>query len=83
MGDVIGALELQAGQRAGDGAEGRQPGGAGLVPLAEMATYASELRSLTGGRGSYGMRFSHYQEVPAHLQQGVVEAAKKEKEKHQ
>jgi elongation factor G len=51
-----------------------------LAPLAEMATYASELRSLTGGRGSYTMRFSHYQEVPAHLAQPVIEAAKREKQ---
>jgi elongation factor G len=45
-----------------------------------MANFGSELRSLTGGRGTYGMQFLDYQEVPAHLSQGIVEAAKAEKE---
>jgi elongation factor G len=34
------------------------------IPLAEMFKYANDLRSITGGRGSYIMRFSHYEEVP-------------------
>ena len=83
MGDVIGALNSKRGNILGMEPQGDYQVVHALVPLAEMATYASELRSLTGGRGSYGMRFAHYQEVPSHLQQGIVEAAKKEKEKHQ
>jgi elongation factor G len=45
-----------------------------------MANFASELRSITGGRGSYQMRFSHYQELPAHLAQLVIAGVKQQKE---
>ena len=51
------------------------------VPMAEMLTYESTLRSMTGGRGGYSMEFSHYEEVPAHLAEKVVKEAKAEKEK--
>jgi elongation factor G len=83
MGDVIGALNSKRGSILGMEPQGDYQVVRALVPLAEMATYASELRSITGGRGNYTMRYAHYQEVPPHLQQAVVEAAKKEKEKHQ
>ncbi len=53
------------------------------VPMAEMLTYESSLRSMTGGRGGYSMEFSHYEEVPAHLAEKVVAAGHKDKaEKH-
>ena len=51
-----------------------------VVPLAEVADYNSRLSSITGGQGSYHMEFSHYEQVPAHLQQKIIEASKKEKE---
>jgi len=51
------------------------------VPMAEFQTYAPDLRSMTGGRGIYRMEFSHYDEVPAHIAQKVIEAAAKAKEK--
>ena len=51
------------------------------APMSEMLTYESSLRSMTGGRGGYSMEFSHYEEVPAHLAEKVVAAAKAEKEK--
>ncbi len=44
------------------------------VPLAEMFTYANDLRSMTGGRGMYSMRFSHYEVVPHKLAQGIMTA---------
>jgi elongation factor G len=53
------------------------------VPLAEMFTYANDLRSMTGGRGSYLMRFSHYEEVPHKISSGIVsqyQASKKPEE---
>jgi elongation factor G len=53
------------------------------VPLAEMLKYASELKSMTGDRGDYGMEFSHYEEVPPHIQEKIVEQSKKEKEKEE
>jgi len=46
------------------------------VPLAEMLSYASDLTSKTGARGSYTMEFSHYDEVPAHLSEKVIAGAK-------
>nr|MBC8481363.1 hypothetical protein [Planctomycetota bacterium] len=50
------------------------------VPLVEVTQYNSQLKSVTGGRGSYSMSFSHYDLVPSNVQQQIVAAAKKEKE---
>ena len=50
------------------------------VPLAEMQRYTSDLRSMTGGRGIFDMEFSHYQQLPAHLAEEVIAAAKAGKE---
>jgi len=50
------------------------------IPLAEMFKYASDLRSVTGGRGSYSMSFSTYEVVPARIAQTVVEQAKVHKQ---
>ena len=49
------------------------------VPQGEMLRYATELRSMTQGRGAYTMRFDHYEEVPAHAAQKVIEDRKKER----
>ena len=46
------------------------------VPMSEMLTYEQQLTSATGGRGSYHMEFSHYEEVPAHLHAKVISEAK-------
>ncbi len=83
MGDVIGALNSKRGSILGMEPSGRSQVVRALVPLAEMATFGSEVRALTGGRGTYTMRFSHYQEVPPHLAQPIVEAARREKEQQQ
>jgi elongation factor G len=50
------------------------------VPLAEMLNYVPTLNSITGGRGDYHMELSHYEETPAHVQQKIIEEAKKAKE---
>jgi elongation factor G len=47
--------------------------------MAEMLTYEQHLTSATGGRGSYHMEFSHYDEVPSHLQTKIIAAAKAER----
>ena len=44
-----------------------------------MLTYEQHLTSVTGGRGSYHMEYSHYDEVPSHLQQKIINAAKAER----
>ena len=46
--------------------------------MSEMLTYEQHLTSATGGRGSYHMEFSHYEEVPSHLQAKIVAQAKVE-----
>jgi elongation factor G len=46
------------------------------VPMAEMLSYEQHLTSVTGGRGSYRMAYSHYDEVPPHLLAKVVATAK-------
>jgi elongation factor G len=49
------------------------------VPLSEMLSYDAELTSMTGGRGSYHMEMSRYEEVPGHLQEKIVAASKAER----
>lgn len=51
------------------------------VPLAEVLKYAIDLRSITQGRGSHTMEFSHYEEVPQHTAQRIIAQSKKESEK--
>lgn len=48
------------------------------APLAEMQRYATDLRSMTQGRGIHTMEFSHYEEVPSHVAQKIIEEAKRE-----
>ena len=80
MGDVIGVLNAKRGNILGMEPSGNSQVVSAQAPLAELSSFASELRSITGGRSSYNMQFSHYQEVPAHVAQGVIAAAKQEKE---
>jgi elongation factor G len=46
------------------------------VPLSELQTYSNELKSMTGGQGSFTMDYSHDEQTPAHIQQEVVAAFK-------
>ena len=50
------------------------------VPMAEVLTYSQSLTSMTGGRGDYALSFLRYEEVPTHIAQKLIEAAKREKE---
>ena len=50
------------------------------VPMSEMLTYGSTLRSITQGRGSFHMEMSHYEEVPRNLQEKIIAESKKAKE---
>ena len=80
-GDVIGDLNARRGRIVGMEPAGETAAVRAVVPMAEMLTYESTLRSMTGGRGGYSMEFSHYEEVPAFLADKVVKEAKAEKEK--
>lgn len=80
MGDVIGDLNKKRGRILG-----MEPGPAGqqivkaLVPQAEMFRYATDLRSITQGRGSFRVNVDHYEEVPGPIAQQIIEQAHKEK----
>ncbi|MEZ4525893.1 MAG: elongation factor G [Desulfobacterales bacterium] len=80
MGDIMGDLNSRRGRVMGMEAHGKYQIIKAQVPLAEFQTYAPDLRSMTGGRGTYVMEFSHYDEVPAQLAEKVIDAVKKEKE---
>ena len=81
-GDVIGDLNGRRGRIVGMEPEGDVVAVRAQVPMSEMLTYESSLRSMTGGRGGYSMEFSHYEEVPGQLAEKVVAAHRAEKEKH-
>jgi elongation factor G len=52
-----------------------------IVPMSEILQYASDLTSITSGRGMFTMKFDHYDEVPAHLSEKIISTANAEKEK--
>jgi len=78
-GDLMGDLNGRRGRIAGMDTRGATTVIKASVPMAEMLTYEQHLTSATGGRGSYHMEYSHYDEVPAHLQTKIVAAAKAER----
>jgi elongation factor G len=78
VGDVIGDLNSRRGRPLGMEPVGGMTEIKAEVPMAEMLTYAPDLRSLTAGQGEYTMDFERYEEVPGHLAQKVVEEARSE-----
>jgi len=77
MGDIISDLNARRGRILGMDAAGGMQVVRTQVPLAELTTYSSELRSMTGGQGSYTLEFSHYDPVPQRLAADIVEKAKR------
>ncbi len=77
-GDIMGDLNTRRSQIRGMNPDGPNTVIEALVPQSEMLRYSTDLRSMTQGRGSYAMRFDHYDPVPAHLQAKIVEERKKE-----
>ncbi len=77
LGDVVGDLNAKRAQIS----EMKDRSGAkiieALVPLSEMFGYATQLRSMTQGRGSYNMEFDRYAEMPNHMVEKIVSAKKK------
>jgi elongation factor G len=80
MGDVNRDLNTRRGRVLGLDSEGGMQVVRATVPMAELATYATELRSLTHGRGSFSADLASYEEVPAHIAQKIIEAHRKEVE---
>ena len=83
MGDVMGDMNSRRGK-----VQGMTPAGSNQLirvqaPMSEMLNYMPTLNSITGGRGSYTMAMSHYDEVPAHLLQKIVDEHKKEVEEEE
>ena len=78
-GDLMQSLNQRRGRIAGMDTRGVSTVIRGKVPMSEMLTYEQHLTSATGGRGSYHMEFSHYEEVPAHLHGKIISAAKAER----
>ena len=80
VGDIMGDMNSRRGKIMGVEAKGGNQIVKAVTPMAEMLKYAPDLRSMTGGRGTFTMEFSHYEEVPAHIAQKVIEQANKERE---
>ncbi len=78
-GDLMGDLNGRRGRIAGMDTRGATTVIKAQVPMSEMLTYEQHLTSATGGRGSYHMEYSHYDEVPAPIQSKIVAAAKAER----
>jgi elongation factor G len=78
-GDLMGDLNGRRGRIGGMDTRGSSTIIRAKVPMSEMLTYEQHLTSATGGRGSYHMEFSHYEEVPSHLHGKIIAAAKAER----
>jgi len=76
MGDVIGDLNQRRGRVEGMESTGKDQVIRAHVPMSETLKYSSDLRSMTGGRGSFTLEFSHYDELPGNLMDKVVADAK-------
>jgi len=83
MGDITGDLNHKRGRILGMSAEEGMQVVKAEVPLAEMARYATELRSMTQGRGLFEMSFARYEMVPSDVAKEIIEAYKKEQEEAQ
>ncbi len=82
MGDITGDLNGKRGKILGMDQVGNMQIIRAEVPQAEVFKYSSELRSRTGGSGSFELEFSHYEEVPHQITQKIVEAVKKRDEEN-
>lgn len=78
VGDVMGDLNSRRGKVMGMDSETKNEVINAQVPMAEILRYAADLTSITGGRGTFSVSFSHYEEVPAQLAEKIIEAAQKQ-----
>jgi elongation factor G len=80
MGDIIGDLSSRRGKVLGSDSSGGVTEIRAHVPMSEVLQYAPDLRSMTGGQGTFTMEFSHYEECPAQIAEKVIEDHNKAKE---
>lgn len=80
MGDIISDLNGRRARITGTEMVGDQQVIRAKVPLAEVLTYSTQLRSITGGEGTYTITFSHYDIVPPNIAQQIADRVKAEKE---
>lgn len=80
MGQITGDINSRRGKVLGMEVKGKNEAVKAHIPLAEMFKYTSDLRSVTGGRGSYSMAFDCYEIVPARVSQPIIEKVKKLKQ---
>jgi elongation factor G len=81
MGDIIGDLNGRRGRVLGMEALGKVQAISAHAPMSEVLMYAPDLISMTGGRGTFDMEFSHYEEVPPHLAEKIIAEAQAAREK--
>ena len=80
MGEIMGDLNSRRGRVLGMDSKGKNQMVRALVPMSEVLTYAPDIRSMTGGRGNFTLKFVQYDEVPAQLAQKIIDEANSEKE---
>lgn len=83
MGAVIGDLNNRRAKIAGMESRGRNQVIKASIPMSETLDYSAFIRSATGGRGSFALEMSHYEEMPQHLAEKVIAAAKKHAEEEE
>ena len=78
MGDIMGDLNTRRARVQGMNSDRGKSSITAEVPLAEMMRYTTTLRSMTGGRGTFSMEFNHYDLVPQHLAQDIMDQRQRE-----
>ena len=78
MGDVMSDLNTRRGRVQGMEQRGNRSIVRALVPLSEILRYGTDLRSMTQGRGVYTIEFDHYEPVPTHIAEKIIEESKRE-----
>ena len=78
MGEVNRDLNGRRGRLLGMDTDGGMQVISAHVPQAELFSYATELRSITGGRGTFSATLDHYEDVPSHLAERIIQEHKKE-----
>jgi elongation factor G len=82
VGDITGDVNRRRGRLINVDAKGHNQIIKAAVPMSEMLSYAPDLRSMTSGRGTFHMEYSHYEEVPHHLSEKIIAEAKQAQAEH-